>query len=149
MTPSRFTGPAPTMEPLYYCDREGRPVSRTQWRQLGRQPGYSGIARTDMIRYGRRIIVVTRWLGTADAAGAACIFQTYSEIRRRGAPRQSYRRRWGWTTMEAARTGHREIADWLTGVAAWLTGVTDQMPSPPQALAAAEHHPLAASASPG
>jgi hypothetical protein len=139
--PSRFTGPVPAMELLYY-DREGRPVSRIQWHQLGRQPGYSGIARTAIVRHGRKIIVDTRWLGSADAAGPARIFQTYGEIRRRGAPRQSYRRRWGWTSLEAARTGHQEIVGWLTGVADWLAGVTDQMPPPPQA-------PLAASARPG
>ena len=80
------------MEPSSYYDRQGRPVSRIQWHQLGRQPGYSDIAHAAIVRYGRRIIVDTRWLGTANAAGPARIFQTYGEIRRRGAPRQGYRR---------------------------------------------------------
>jgi hypothetical protein len=136
------------METLYYYDRQGRPVSRIQWHQLGRQPGYSDVARTAIVCYGRRIVVDTRWLGTAEAAGPARIFQTYGEIRRRGAPRQSYRRRWGWTTIQAAHTGHQEIVGWLTRVAAWLAGVTDQIPPPPQLPAAAERDPLA-SARPG
>lgn len=136
------------MEQLYY-DREGCPVSRTQWQQLGYLPGYSRIARTDIIRYGRRINVATRWIGIADGTAVARIFQTDGEVRRRGATRPSYRRQWEWATLEAARTGHQEIADWLARVATWLAGVTDQMPSPPQVPSASEHVPLAAEASQG
>lgn len=138
--------PGKTMELRYY-DREGHPVSQAPWQQPGRGRGRR-IAYTDTIRYGRRITVATYWLGTGDAAEPADRFHTDGKIRRSGAPRHSYRRQWGWASLEAARAGHQEIVRWLTRVAAWLAGVTDQIPSPPQVSGGRRPDGLAAPARP-
>jgi hypothetical protein len=123
------------MELLYY-DRDGRPVSQKQWQHLGSQHDYCRVDYTDGIRHGRRVIVVTYWLGTATGhqPGPPLIFHTFAEIRRPAGPREAYRRSWSWPTLQAARTGHQAIATWLTGVAAWLAGAAAQPPAPPPAL---------------
>ena len=41
------------MQALCY-DRDGRPVSRQRWQQLGRRPGYSRIGYADGVRHGRQ-----------------------------------------------------------------------------------------------
>jgi len=94
------------MEALYY-DRDGRPVSRQRWQQLGRQPGYSRIGHTDATRYGQQVIVITFWSGVAgDGPDGPLIFCTYAGIRRPGSQ----------------------------GPAGFLTGHTNQLPAPDPAL---------------
>jgi hypothetical protein len=120
------------MTSLYY-DREGRPASQEEWRQLSRQPGYSRISYADRIVHGRQVTVITCWLGTASAdhPGGLLLFHTYADVRRPGDPRPSYQRLWGWPILQVARAGHEAVTAWLTGVAAWLAGETSQLPGPP------------------
>ena len=69
------------MQPLYY-DRDGRPVSRQRWQQLGRQPGYSRVGYADAIRHGQQVTVITFWSGIAgDGPDGPLIFCTCAGIR--------------------------------------------------------------------
>jgi hypothetical protein len=48
VTPGR-SRPGQMMRAPYY-DRDGRPVSQREWRQLGRRPGYSRVGYADAVR---------------------------------------------------------------------------------------------------
>jgi hypothetical protein len=119
------------MQALYY-DRDGRPVSRQRWQQLGRRPGYSRIGYADGVRHGRQVTVVT--LGAAIAAdrspGGPLIFCTWAGIRGLAERRAAHERVWGWPTLEAARAGHRAVTAWIVQVAAFLAGATGRLPAP-------------------
>jgi hypothetical protein len=119
------------MRALFY-DRNSRPISELEWHRLGRRSGYRRVDYTDGIRHGRRITVVTYWLGIDDgqAPGQPLIFHTYAELRHPADQHASYRGSWAWPTLQAARDAHQAIATWLTGAAAWLAGVTEQRPGP-------------------
>lgn len=112
---------------LEYFDRDGHRVSRQQWQELGRQPGYACVAHTDSICNGQHITVITYWLGISEGQqpGTPLIFQTYGEIRRPGGPHAHYYRIWSWPTLGAARGGHLAIIDWL------MTLLTEPTPSGP------------------
>lgn len=116
-----------------YYDRDGRPVSRRQWQQLGRQPGYTRVDHAAITRHGWEITVATFWLGTADGGGPGdrLIFASYGEIRRPGGRQAACRRTWGWPGLQAARAGHQAVTAWLGQVAAWLAGQASQLPAPP------------------
>jgi hypothetical protein len=69
------------MRALFY-DRNSRPISELEWHRLGRRSGYRRVDYTDGIRHGRRITVVTYWLGIDDgqAPGQPLIFHTYASF---------------------------------------------------------------------
>jgi hypothetical protein len=48
--------------PKTEADRPRRiQVSRQEWRQLGRQPGYSRVGYADAIQHGQQVTVITFW----------------------------------------------------------------------------------------
>ena len=82
------------MQALYY-DRDGRPVSRQRWEQLGRRPGYSRVGYADAVRHGRQVTVITFWSGIAGhGPDGPLIFCTCAGIRDPGGQRPAYQRLW-------------------------------------------------------
>ena len=122
------------MQALYY-DRDGRPVSRQRWQQLGRQPGYSRIGYTDGIRHGLQVTVVTFWPAiVGDGPDGPLLFCTCAGIRGPEGRRTAYQRVWGWPDITAARAGHQAVTAWIAEVAAFLGGHASQLPAPGPAL---------------
>jgi hypothetical protein len=122
------------MQALYY-DRDGRPVSKERWQQLGRQPGYSRVGYADATRHGRQVIVITFWSGIAgDGPDGPLIFCTCAGIRGPDGRHPAYQRLWGWPDLAAARAGHQAVTAWIAGLADFLAGHTNQLPAPDPAL---------------
>lgn len=122
------------MQSLYY-DRDGRPVSRRRWQQLGRQPGYSRVGYAAAIRHGRQVTVITFWSGIAgDGPDGPLIFCTCAGIRGPGGRRAAYQRLWGWPDLAGAHAGHQAVTAWITELADFLAGHTNQLPAPDPAL---------------
>ena len=108
-------GPPPAWQMMQapYYDRDGRPVSQQQWRQLGRRPGYSRVGYADAVRHGRQVTVITFWSGIGgDGPDGPLIFCTCAGIRIPGSHSTAYQRLWGWPTLAAARVGHQAVTAW-------------------------------------
>jgi len=128
------TRPGQMMQALYY-DRDGRPVSREQWQQLGRQPGYSRVGYADAVRHGQQVTVITFWSGIAgDGPDGPLIFCTCAGIRIPGGQRPAFQRLWGWPDIAVARAGHQAVTAWITEIAGFLAGHAGQLPPPDPAL---------------
>src|SRR6266513_2241576 len=124
------TRPGQMMQAPYY-DRDGLPVSREQWQQLGRQPGYSRIGYHDAVRHGQQVTVITFWSGIAgDGPDGPLIFCTCAGIRIPGGQRPAFQRLWGWPDIAAARAGHQAVTAWIAEVADFLAGHASQLPAP-------------------
>ncbi|NUR97185.1 MAG: hypothetical protein HOV67_18245 [Kribbellaceae bacterium] len=102
-------GTALTPARIGYVDRNGRRIDRTTWRALSTRPEYVVIASDVVGRTGRRVQIVTIWLGLYLPTDTPPIFETLLH------PIGSQRpRAWAWSFLEQARAGHRSVVGELS-----------------------------------
>ena len=94
-----------------YVDRQGRPINRRTWLALSARPEYVVVARDAVRVSGRRVHVLTMWLGLYLPTDQPPIFETLLQPSSGARPRT-----WTWTRLAQARTGHCHVVrDLKTG----------------------------------
>lgn len=91
-----------------YVDRQGHAIGRTTWLALTARPEYVVIASDAVAVEGHHLQVVTIWLGLNLPTGGPRVFETLLHAVGGRRPR-----RWAWSSLSQAQTGHRHVVDEL------------------------------------
>ncbi|RZT28185.1 hypothetical protein EV649_1961 [Kribbella sp. VKM Ac-2569] len=92
-----------------YVDRQGHLINRATWLALTARPEYVVIASDAVAVEGRRVQVMTMWLGLHLPSGRPRVFETL--LHAVGGNRPC---RWMWPSLLQAQAGHRHVVDELT-----------------------------------